>query len=42
MNVSTSILRWDFCRTSSLRKRWSQNVMNSALTLGFANFSQAI
>ena len=36
-----SILRWLCCRTSSLRKRWSQKVINSALTLGFASFSQA-
>ena len=42
IKVSISILQWDFCRTSSLRKRWSQKVINSALTLGFASFSQAI
>ena len=42
MKVSINILRWDFCRTSSLRKRWSQKVINSALMLGFASFSQAI
>ncbi len=42
IKVSISILRWDFCRTSSLRKRWSQKVINSALTLGFASFSQAL
>ena len=42
INVSISIFLWDFCRTSSLRKRWSQNVMNSVLILGFASFSQSI
>ena len=42
MKVSINIFLWAFCRTSSLRKRWSQKVINSALTLGFASFSQAM
>lgn len=37
-----SILQWDFCRTSSFRKWWSQKAINSALTLGYVSFSQAI
>ena len=42
MKVSINIFLWDFCLTSSLRKRCSQKVINSALILGFASFSQAI
>lgn len=42
MNVSISILRCACCRTSSLRKRCNQNVVNSASTFGRIRFSLAI